>query len=44
MAVTVNIYEAKTQLSKLVAQCFADDLVLVTGDRQLSEYPIETIR
>ena len=28
----------------LVAQCIADDLVLVTGDRQLSEYPIETIR
>jgi len=28
----------------LVAQCIADDLILITGDGQLSEYPIETIR
>ncbi len=28
----------------LVAQCIADDLILITGDGQLSEYPIETIK
>jgi PIN domain nuclease of toxin-antitoxin system len=27
----------------LVAQCIADDLVLITGDRRLSDYAIETI-
>ncbi|WP_439564224.1 type II toxin-antitoxin system VapC family toxin [Microcella sp.] len=27
----------------LVAQCIADDLVLLTGDRRLTAYPITTI-
>jgi PIN domain nuclease of toxin-antitoxin system len=27
----------------LVAQCMADDLVFITGDRKLSDYPITTI-
>lgn len=27
----------------LVAQCIADDLVLLTGDRRLTAYPIETL-
>lgn len=27
----------------LVAQCIADDLVLITGDRRLSDYPITII-
>ena len=27
----------------LVAQCIADDLVLITGDRRLTDYAIETI-
>jgi PIN domain nuclease of toxin-antitoxin system len=27
----------------LVAQCIADDLVLITGDRRLNDYAIETI-
>ncbi|MFN4001843.1 type II toxin-antitoxin system VapC family toxin [Microcella sp.] len=27
----------------LVAQCIADDLVLLTGDRRLTTYPITTI-
>lgn len=27
----------------LVAQCIADDLVLITGDRRLSAYPVTTI-
>ena len=27
----------------LVAQCIADDLVLITGDRRLSDYRISTI-